>query len=1340
LGIATVNFSNASELLNDPTFTMTLPTQYSGTVNATIVLSVYDQDADSTSINAGLLASPLTQTVYFNIVVAPVADPVTVAIKQSFGDEDTQIPLHVAVTSVDSSETYTITIHEIPTDGKIYYDGNELVIVGGSVTISSFDNTKSLTFQPPLNSNVDVTLKVDALSIDGTSTGTAVTNLDINVTVTGVADTPTHDAVKSLSFTDTASVSHTYQAIVTEDTSSIALNTLFTADTPNFSSFDTDGSESLFVTVTGVPDGFGITGATSLGGSGTGREWQVALADFNLANLTVPANYSGEVTFKIQLQTVENDGDKSTLLDVPLKVLITPEAEGTVNNSASQNEDVLTPLSFAFNSGGDTNEALTSLEINTGSLSLAGVLLYKNGIDITSTGWVSVNTATDVITASTPADLDTDYTFTLRYSVSDTTTDGSVYTDVTQGGGYNATIPTIINATYTVTVNPVTDTTAFTLDTFTDIDGDGTTDVSYVSGTRTVTVTDNTIFQVPLRLTADNMVSESSNGQDLDSETIQTRVTISGVPQGVIVVGGTYLGDTDGGNTGLWRVDITDDLIINNATGEINNIAFEVGEGMYANINQLITLSISHNDGSGATLTNTQDFTLVVDGTTFGNSGTGSGGTNTNPVDLTLTTAGSVFTEDTPKALGDLVTLGDDSISGDTGKYAITITNVVGGNVSGMELVNGFYTYQGTGTVADITAYLNSGTISITPAANANINTPANVTFTMTITTYGSNSHNTYSVPVVAPIAPVTDATAITISGNGAHANEDGNAANFETIIIDLNNLADNGRVIITGNTVSIKLTETVIDGAIGGVVKDFLGNTLVVNGTTWNTFTVSDMDTNIVLKYYPQANLYGSLAVTAKVETQEDPLLSGYTTSPIITETTQTITIAPVNNGLSVTPTIVGNEDGIALLNFAGATLSDTTEHITSAKLSGVPFGYEVTLNGVVQTGTVIGKNIAGDYLYEYNFGSITSVAQLETIGVKRIGVTNFSGEVSGVTLSVTSGETGIEAPATWPITIKFNPVADALLNMTVTKTFGNEYTWVPVNINANVRDVDGSETLRVILVGALTALDATAQFRLADGTLIPSTGAMNATFSAGTWTIDGLVYDQINNLQMQYHEYSGNLNVTVKTVDTTSGLPTSVLSDTDDSNGTFDLQLASSASITTGSEDNVIQTSNAGVTVNSGGGNDTITGGTGNDTIDGGTGADSIYAGAGDDIIIFDSSDAVLDGGLGIDTLKLNGDINFSGLGTILSNIEKIDATTAGNQTISGLTLDKVLTMTDSSNTLTIDGSVGDVVNTVDKTGWTKNSEVTDATYRMYEYHKGSDIVTLKVDLDLTNTTGLA
>jgi Ca2+-binding RTX toxin-like protein len=269
-----------------------------------------------------------------------------------------------------------------------------------------------------------------------------------------------------------------------------------------------------------------------------------------------------------------------------------------------------------------------------------------------------------------------------------------------------------------------------------------------------------------------------------------------------------------------------------------------------------------------------------------------------------------------------------------------------------------------------------------------------------------------------------------------------------------------------------------------------------------------------------------------------------------------------------------------------------------------------------------------------------------------------------------------------------------------------------------------------------------------------------MKATFSAGTWTIDGITYDQINNLQMQYHEYSGNVNVTVKTVDTASGLPTSILSDTNDSEGTFDLQLASSASITTGSEDNVIQTSNAGVTVNAGGGNDAITGGTGNDTlngeggddtinggdgndtINGGLGSDIINAGAGNDTIVFDAADTSVDGGIGIDTLKLSGDINFSGLGTLLSNIEKLDATVAGNQTISGLSLDKIFTMTDSSSshTLIINGNAGDSVSAVDKTGWTKTNETSDATYKSYEYHKGSDVVTLKVDLDMTNNTGLA
>jgi hypothetical protein len=130
-----------------------------------------------------------------------------------------------------------------------------------------------------------------------------------------------------------------------------------------------------------------------------------------------------------------------------------------------------------------------------------------------------------------------------------------------------------------------------------------------------------------------------------------------------------------------------------------------------------------------------------------------------------------------------------------------------------------------------------------------------------------------------------------------------------------------------------------------------------------------------------------------------------------------------------------------------------------------------------------------------------------------------------------------------------------------------------------------------------------------------------------------------------------------------------------------------------------------------------------------------------AGADVIGYTGGAQVVDGLAGADrVVVLDGaTVDY----TKLSHIETIDLSKSGNHTLNGLSLDTIFTMADngaSSRTLTIDGDAGDSVSAVDKTGWTKTNETSDATYKSYEYHKGSDVVTLKVDLDMTNNTGLA
>jgi len=1366
--------------------------QFSGDLKIKIEAKTVDSDEDSSATD-----TVTSGEAYLRFTVDPVADDATIAIKQAFGDEDSGrladgtttvasaangIDLDVTVTSADSvesggSETYTLTLSDIPDGAEIYYDGNLITASSGSVNaditatddgganwhleIKDFSNSADFKYIPVLNSNDDVTLNATAHTVDGADTG-ADTTLAVNVKVTGVADTPTYDATKSVTIDDTDGVTHTYNAIVVEDTAQVTLETLFTADTPNFSSFDidgSDGSETLYVLITGVDVGFDISGASSLGGSGESREWLVEASDFANVKLDIPTNYSGEVNFNLKLQTVEDDDDKSTIVDIPLSVLITPEAEGSVNSSATQDEDTSKVLSFAFSDDGDANQNLETLWIDTETIE-AGVELVtgtsgqtltqtSNGsatwVEITVTNGVAESVTANILTSK--HDNDDDYTFDFRYSMSDSADDGTLYKDTEVAGNtYNDTTVDYITDTYSVTLNAVTDTATLTLGTITDSDGDADSDLSYDSGSQTVTVTDNTIFNVPLTLTSDDMASESSNGQDLDtSEHIVTTVDISGVPDGIEVVGGTYLGDVDDGsggslNSGRWRVDISNDLIIDSNSGELNNIEFEVGRASYPDINATITMTVSHQDGGATVLENSQSFDLVIDGSNFGGTQT----TTDEPMDINVTQNAVTFIEDTGTTLDNFLTVSDDtSSSNDSSDYAITITNLSGATVSGMSLVDGsFYTLTGSGDVNAIIASLQS--ITLTADTDENINTPSDVLFDVTITTYGTETHNTYPFDNVASeIAPVTDQSETSIAGS-LSIDED----IAQTYTISLGNTHDDSRNLLIDGKIYIQLSDTAsTENAEHGVftfgdgsalpalttlanneVQDENGNSIPAGD--YYVITAQTFSDTIDIKYTPFANEYGNdVTITSYAITQEDPdtANSGYDTLTYITTNSITAHVNPVNDGISTTPTMAGDEDGIALLNFGAGALNDSSESINGATLSDVPSNYEVTLNGVVQTGTVTGKDANGNYLYEYSFAGVTSIADLETIGIKRTGVEDFSGTVSGLTLSVNVGESGVESAQSWTFDATFNPVADALLNISATKTFGDEYTWVAINTNTNVKDTDSSESITMILSSATTALDDTALFRLVDAngvvTSIPS-GDMSASFNAGTWTLSGIAFDEVNDLQIMYHSYNDTVDVVVKTVDSATGLPTDTLSDADDAEDSFNLNLASSTNITTGDEDNVITTSDDGVTVNAGGGADTITGGTGDDTITT-DGLDTIDGGAGFDTIIIEDSIT----------------LDFA----LLDNIEKIDlGTNATNETLN-ITLDNILNITDVDNEIVITGDTSDDISAIDTNGWTQDAANVDAESNgdgtsTYEYTRDSDSIsiTLTVD-DQIDSTGM-
>jgi Ca2+-binding RTX toxin-like protein len=124
----------------------------------------------------------------------------------------------------------------------------------------------------------------------------------------------------------------------------------------------------------------------------------------------------------------------------------------------------------------------------------------------------------------------------------------------------------------------------------------------------------------------------------------------------------------------------------------------------------------------------------------------------------------------------------------------------------------------------------------------------------------------------------------------------------------------------------------------------------------------------------------------------------------------------------------------------------------------------------------------------------------------------------------------------------------------------------------------------------------------------------------------------------------------------------------------------------------------------------NNVITGNSGNNVLNGGAGSDTLIGGAGNDTFIYDAADASIQGGAGLDTLKIAGSGVTLDLTLIpdtrITDVEVIDIAGTGNNTVA-LKLSDVLAMSSTTDTLRIDGNAGDRVTAVDAGSWVHGAD---------------------------------
>ncbi len=247
------------------------------------------------------------------------------------GSEDTAIALDIDVTQLDTdgSESVSITISGVPS-GATLSAGTEND--DGTWTLDAGD-LEGLSITPAENSNANFTLDVSVTTTE-TSTGESSTvNTSLDVDVTGVADAPTLEVSAASGDEDTAIALDISSALV-----------------------DTDGSETLSVTVSDIPDGAILADADGNEITVTDGSADVSPSDLSGLTITPADNFNGSFDLTVTSTSSEEGGDAATVTST-LTVDVDAVNDGPVANAdtLSGTEDTAITFSASDLLGNDTD-------------------------------------------------------------------------------------------------------------------------------------------------------------------------------------------------------------------------------------------------------------------------------------------------------------------------------------------------------------------------------------------------------------------------------------------------------------------------------------------------------------------------------------------------------------------------------------------------------------------------------------------------------------------------------------------------------------------------------------------------------------------------------------------------------------------------------------------------------------------------------------------------------------------------------------------------------------------------------------------------------------------------
>ena len=1308
------------------------PENVSGTFK--IKVEAYTVDYDDDNEGTGTPATAVSGEAWLErIIIAPVADGInTLSLNgRAIGLEDTPIPLSITPRSSDPSETFNITISDIPAGAKIIYGGDEQTITNGSVTISNFSTSTPLTITPPFNSNVNFTLSVTATATDGSVTSASSSPLSIPVTVYGVADTPTI-TLKDYDSNQSGVQSYTTTEANLDGTAQhkVSLSNLI----ENVSSIDnTDGSESFTLRITGLAKDFNLGGPATVLVTGTGEErvWVIKPTDLNNVFITVPENYSGNVNFKVAGVSTENDGDSKTGALTDVNFTVTPSAEAEATTSATLVEDEITTLNFGIvHVNGDNDETLGHVWIAQDQAAGANYTLYLG----TGTSAVLLSNAglpTEMIDGKTYYKLTAEQAQTLaakggdqldgslgsfdyKYEVTDNHY-GSVQTTpantVVKDGELKLTASAVTDAVE-LSVTGISGISNTTLSSDQHVNDDATPDTATLTATDTVTVNLNVA------------------SIDHDGSEHVVRILIENVPEGVTVQGANV--QQIGAGTWVLVYQANNAPSINAQGGIDVPVTFKIGSDAGGLTDHPIKITVQTQD-LGSDLTAITD--IKSDSVTWylNTDFAEAPGSKAPLIDQWQYNDASA-TEDTPFKLSDVVdqaiTIQDNSASN---LFTVTLKDlpagtIVNGMVQTMIDTNNDGNPDTPVWTASVTVAPNATdaqaetalqnlleSIVITPPADWNNNGQSgqfHFDATLTTSVLGGATEEATIQDMTIPIAPVTDNPIFTMSGDsmvgegetaitssitldpadGSYGKVVGGKMYVQVNAADTTNAMEGGQLYITGSTTPLVLQSVDIDGD-GTTDGDFYVIDIGENGGTVDlTYTMPNGEKTVP----------GNVSFTAYANVQED-----YADVKAVI-VTGSVEVQRINNGVNVvSQNFNGNESELATKAYAieltgegGLSVSlndsDGSESYGAILLSDVPNGFLVYVGNNEDSATpaTLASNAGGDgttntWVLSESGGLPAYVAILPPI--------HWSGTVGNLQLVVTSGESSLS-----PLT-ETKDIGDLVVNAVAngvdikpTQTFGKENEIIPLTLNASMHDPKVSEVANdsstETMTIKLTGLGQYASFYI-DGVQISSSQiTVSGTGSSTTYTITGLTQSNIDKL----------------------GFKQAKAALTDQDSATAGTQIGVEA-----------------WTVESGAGNSESAHVFTNITVN----MTAQQATTGNDTLLYTASS--INAGAGTDTIQLRSGETVSGatLAANLKNVEVLDLSVNGANNITSLTASHVLTMTDAAHTLKINGTAEDTVEL--GSGWTQSA--TNNGYVTYTSTVSGTAVTLLVSENVHTQSGV-